>query len=261
VLNIPVVDQDDHFISLVSRYQTERNVFADVAVVLMVGGLGKRLHPLTENCPKPMLPVGGRPLLERIIGRFRDQGFRNFFLSINYLGHQIEEHFGTGAAFGVSIAYLREDMKLGTAGALSLLPSSVQGPMIVMNGDVITELDFRKLVDFHKRSGFAATMCTREHRTAIPFGVVEHDVSRFAGITEKPTIVHQINAGVYCVEADCARIVPQGKFYDMPDLFADLHEKGHGCGIYKISDHWVDIGNLQDYERANSMFANVPSDT
>ena len=254
IMQIPVVDADGVLLRLVSMTEPASEADSDIPIVLMAGGLGQRLRPLTDSCPKPMLPIAGRPLLERIIERFGVLGFNKFFISINYLGHQIEEHFGTGVRHDVNVSYLREVKKLGTAGALSLLPANIKGPIIVMNGDLITEFDFRQLVESHRNSGALATMCTREHRTSIPFGVVEHEGDQYQSTVEKPTLVHQINAGVYCISAEALEYVPAEEFYDMPQLFADLMKAEKPCAVHKISDLWYDIGTVQEYERAQRLF-------
>lgn len=253
LLQVPVVDRGGRVISLMLLADPRRDRMEDIPIVLMVGGMGKRLRPLTENCPKPMLEIAGRPLLERIIERFAEGGFRNFFLSINYLGHVIEEYFGSGERFDVSIEYLREDQRLGTGGALGLLPPEISGPIIVMNGDVLTDLDFRGLVDIHVDNEAAATMCIREHRTSMQFGVVEFEHERYVKTVEKPTLAHYINAGVYCVSASALDVVPRGRIYDMPEFFEDLVDQGRKCVVHKISASWLDIGSLKDFERANQM--------
>jgi dTDP-glucose pyrophosphorylase len=257
VKQMPVVSAEGRLLDLMMLSDPRKSPVTDVPVVLIVGGLGKRLRPLTEKCPKPMLKIGGRPILERIIGRFQEQGFRNFFLSVNYLGHMIEDHFGSGESFGVSIGYLREKKRLGTGGALSLLPDDVSGPAIVMNGDLITEVDFRHLVEKHQEAGAVATMCTREHRTTIPFGVVRSEEGRYVSTDEKPTLAHDINAGIYCLSEDAYRAIPKEEFYDMPTLFTDLAKAGHPCRVHRVDGLWVDIGTRTEFERAQRVFSDT----
>jgi NDP-sugar pyrophosphorylase family protein len=226
-----------------------------VPVVLMAGGLGRRLRPLTDTCPKPMLRLGGRPLLERIIERFIAQGFREFHISVNYLGHQIEEYFGNGERMGCSISYIRERRQLGTAGALSLLPAELEGPFVVMNGDLLTEVDFQALVKRHQDTGYAATMCVREHATTVPFGVVEMaEGGRYRAMVEKPTLVHHVNAGIYCLSREALYVVPNDRFYDMPSLFQDLDLQGRTCGVHVVGGLLLDIGTPVEFERAQDMF-------
>jgi dTDP-glucose pyrophosphorylase len=254
VLQVPIVDAGGVLKSVALLSDPRRHPLDEAPVVLMAGGVGSRLRPLTDNCPKPMLPIAGKPLLERILNTLRDQGFSTVYLSVNYLGHVIESYFGTGDSFGLEIAYLREDRPLGTAGALRLLPSDISSPVIVMNADILTDLDFRALLEHHTFSGNAATMCVREHRTTIPFGVVEHEDGRYIRTTEKPTLSHQINAGVYCLEAEVLNHVPAVASYDMPTLFEDLTAAGRRGGVYPIHDAWLDIGSPADYERAQMLF-------
>ncbi|MFC4724465.1 nucleotidyltransferase family protein [Glycocaulis abyssi] len=254
IRQMPVVDDNRQIVDLMMLADPRKNPDTDVPVVLIVGGLGKRLRPLTENCPKPMLKLGDRPILERTIERFHEQGFRNFFLSVNYLGHLIEDYFGTGEAFDVNIGYLREKKRLGTGGALSLIPEDVSGPIIVMNGDLITEVDFRFLLERHQETKSVATMCTREHRTTIPFGVVRSEDGRYLSTDEKPTLNHDINAGIYCLSEEAYRSTPKDEFYDMPTLFTDLVKAGHHCSVHRIDGLWLDIGTRTEFERAKRVF-------
>ena len=227
----------------------------DVPVVLMAGGLGRRLMPLTEDCPKPLLPLGDKPILEHIIERFKKQGFKRFYISVNYLGHMIEEYFGSGERLGVTISYLRENKRLGTGGALDLLPDNMDYPFLVMNGDLLIESDFRDLVSHHHSTEAAATMCVREYQTAIPFGVVQFEGSTYLGVDEKPTLKHHINTGVYCLSKAAVECVPHDEFYDMPTLFSDLSEKNIECSVHLIRDSWLDIGSMKEYTSAQKRFA------
>lgn len=254
IRQVPIVDKDQHVDGLFLLADPRTGTRQRAQIVLMAGGLGKRLRPLTENCPKPMLSIGGKPLLEGIISRFRDQGFKDFFISVNFLGHMIEEHFGAGDQLDVNISYLREDKQLGTAGALALLPEDAADTLIVMNGDLITELDFRMLIDAHEESGAVATMCIREHRTSIAFGVVESDGHKYINTVEKPTIVNHINAGIYCISKSALTTIPSDSFYDMPTLFSDLVKSEQPCAVFKVRDLWYDIGNATEYEEAKRVF-------
>lgn len=246
----PVVDQNRIIQGLVCLGDFSDLNEINVPVVLMAGGLGRRLMPLTAQCPKPLLPLGDKPILEHIIGRFVDQGFRRFFVSVNYLGHMIEEYFGSGHHLGVEISYLRETKRLGTGGALDLLPRNMDEPFIVMNGDLLTEVDFRELVRHHKSTGAVATMCVREHLTSIPFGVVQFEGSRYLGVQEKPTLKHHINAGIYCLSKEAREVVPSDSFYDMPTMFLDLAQRQLSCAVHVISDTWIDVGSPEQYELA-----------
>ncbi|MEO1040278.1 MAG: nucleotidyltransferase family protein [Pseudomonadota bacterium] len=257
LLHVPVVDEDGRPSHLWMRVATRGRSALDVPVVLMAGGEGRRLRPLTENTPKPLLNIGERPILEHILNRFRSAGFSNFFISINYLGHMIEEYFGDGSQFGVSIQYLRENEKLGTAGALSLLPNRAIDHVIVMNGDLLTDVDFNEILGTHVASRAGATMCVREHRTQVPFGVVNIDGSAFGGIVEKPTMTHFVNAGVYCLSREALNLVQPNTFFDMPELFEKLRGRGDPCAVHPISgSRWMDIGTPEQLTRARAMFEN-----
>jgi len=255
ILYAPVVDDEGYILDMVSFRGLPKGADKDIPIVLMAGGLGRRLMPLTENCPKPLLPLGDKPILEHIILRFKEQGFRRFYISINYLGHMIEDYFGTGDYLDVKISYLKETKRLGTGGALGLLPKNMTSPFIVMNGDLLTEMDFSTLLDTHESNKAAATMCIREYITSIPFGVVETDHQKYISTQEKPTLIHHINAGVYCLSSEALRYIPHNEFYDMPTLFADLTEEKKPCAVHLIHDTWIDVGSTKEYHTAQARFA------
>lgn len=220
------------------------------AVVIMAGGLGTRLHPLTQDVPKPMLKVGGKPILETIIQSFVDQGFVNFFISINFKAETISEYFGDGSQLGASITYLNEKTRLGTAGALSLLPKNISTPIIVMNGDLLTRISVDALLDFHERENAVATMVVREDHYQIPYGVVQVDGTQIIGVEEKPTQRNLVNAGIYVISERGLADIPDDTFYDMPTHFAKLSANGHRTAAFPLHEYWVDIGRLDDLERA-----------
>ena len=220
------------------------------AVVIMAGGLGTRLYPLTQDTPKPMLNVGGKPILETIIQSFIDQGYVNFFVSLNYKAEIISDYFGDGSRLGASIKYLHETTRLGTAGGLSLLPSSIDCPVIVMNGDLLTRISVDSLLDFHERENAIATMVVREDNYQIPFGVVEVDGTQIVGVTEKPTQRHLVNAGIYVISAKGLENIPADTYYDMPTHFTKLASDGHRTAAFPLHEYWVDIGRLDELERA-----------
>lgn len=219
-------------------------------VVLMVGGLGTRLRPLTDRCPKPMLPIGGKPILQKIIENFAEQGFRRFYLSVNYLAEQIQSHFGDGGDYGVEIRYLREDQRLGTAGALSLLTERPSDPLIVMNGDLLTRIRFDQLLKFHEEHDAAATMAVREYDFQVPYGVVNLDGVNISSIDEKPVHRFFVNAGIYALSPAALEHIPNETFFDMPTLFERLVEKGEIASAYPLREYWMDIGRLDELERA-----------
>ena len=256
VHHMPVVDRSGKVVNLRFLSDPRSGEFRDIPVVLMAGGEGRRLRPLTAETPKPLLELGSKPILEHILQRFLNQGFRRFYISVNYLGHLIEEYFGDGSNWDAAIEYLREDQQLGTAGALSLLPNRAGDPVIVMNGDLITDADFREIVHNHSETGAAATMCVREHRTSIPFGVVDSEGDMFKGAREKPTITQNINAGIYCLSERALNKIPSNEFYDMPSLFKDLSEAQEQCCVYRlVAVPWLDIGTPIELERARKSYA------
>lgn len=220
------------------------------AVVIMAGGLGTRLYPLTQDTPKPMLNVGGKPILETIIQSFIDQGYINFFVSLNYKAEMISEYFGDGSRLGASITYLHETTRLGTAGGLSLLPNNIDCPVIVMNGDLLTRISVDSLLDFHERENAIATMVVREDNYQIPFGVVEVNGTQIVGVTEKPTQRHLVNAGIYVISAKGLEDIPAETYYDMPTHFTKLASLGHRTAAFPLHEYWVDIGRLDELERA-----------
>jgi NDP-sugar pyrophosphorylase family protein len=229
----------------------------DNIVFLMAGGLGSRLKPLTANCPKPLLRVGGKPILESIVESFIEQGFKNFYISINYKGEMIEEYFGDGSDLGVQINYIREDKQLGTVGSLRLLSATNNQPIIVMNGDILTKVDFRNLLDFHLSQEADATLCIREYQLEVPYGVVSVERNRFRGIEEKPKEKFHINAGLYVINPELINYIPENAYFDMPELFKILAQKNHETAVYPIREYWMDIGHMEDYERANGEYREV----
>lgn len=219
-------------------------------MVIMAGGRGTRLLPHTENCPKPMLPVGGKPMLEHIIERAKADGFERFVLAIHYLGHMIEDYFGNGERLQVQIDYLREEKPLGTAGALSLLQASPQEPFLISNGDVLTDIRYGELLDFHCRHRAAATMAVQLHEWQHPFGVVKTNGVDIVGIEEKPITRSHINAGIYVLEPMALQVIPTGEHCDMPTLFSRLQEQAERTIVYPMHEPWLDVGRPSDLEKA-----------
>jgi len=220
-------------------------------VVLMAGGLGRRLRPLTEKCPKPLLEVGGKPILESILESFSRQGFKRFFISLNYRAELIREHFGSGESWGVQLEYLHESVPLGTAGALSLLPERPAAPIIVMNGDLLTSINFDSLLHFHAAHDAVATMAVHEYDFQVPYGVVRTDGVRIEGIEEKPVQKFFVNAGIYALSPEVLAHVPTDTFFNMPTLFERLISAGRTTAAYPLRESWIDIGGPEEYERAN----------
>ena len=255
--HLPILDTRGCVVDL-ARYSMPLEPERSTPVVIMAGGLGTRLRPLTDNTPKPLIPVGTKPVLETIIENFADQGFINIHLCLNYMGDKIREHFGNGGALGVNITYLQEDRRLGTAGALSLLPGHPSEPVIVMNGDLLTKIDFVRLLDFHNRQGFIATMAMREHRQQVPYGVLKIGEGYVVQeLVEKPVERYYVNAGIYILNPETLGHVPNQSFYDMPTLFNTLMNNGEKVGGFPLRDYWVDIGRLEDLEQASAEFAEM----
>ncbi len=226
-------------------------------VVLMAGGLGTRLRPLTEDCPKPLLEVGDKPILETILEGFIAHGFHRFYLSVNYKAGMIEDYFGNGEDWGVDISYVHEEKRLGTAGPLSLLPERPDETMIVMNGDLLTKLNYAHLLDFHREHGAVGTMCVREHETQVPYGVIETDDQYMKGIEEKPTEHYFVNAGIYVLEPETLELVPENEFFDMPDLFESLIEEGREATVFPVREYWQDVGRENDFRRVNRKYDEI----
>lgn len=252
--HVPVVDLNGRLIGLETLDDLILRENPDSWVVLMAGGLGTRLRPLTDTTPKPLLSVGGRPLLETIIENFANQGFSRIFLSVNYKAEMFEQHFGDGSRFGVNIQYIHEPDRRGTAGALSLLPYCPEHPLIVMNADLLTTLDFRQFLEFHRLHGSKATMGVREYSFQVPYGVVEADGVRLVSISEKPVNKFFISAGMYILEPQVLDRIPVGCFYDMPTLLQSLANDKQEVAVFPVREYWLDIGRLDDLERAQDEF-------
>lgn len=224
-------------------------------VVIMAGGLGSRMGDLTKQIPKPMLKVHGKPVLQRIIEHYTEHGFINFIISVNYKKEIIKDYFKDGADFGVTIEYVEETQRLGTAGALSLINKSLNEPFLVTNGDVLAQVNHEDLLSWHLEQESAASMCVREHRHKIQYGIVEFDEDKtISELREKPELVTYVNAGIYVISPEVMRFVPRNQFFDMPSLFEILIEKGYSTKAYMIDDYWIDIGLRDQYVQANKDF-------
>jgi dTDP-glucose pyrophosphorylase len=254
---IPIVDANGVLVGLERVEDLLRRKTKSNPVIIMAGGLGTRLGELTRSTPKPMLHVGNKPILLTIIENFAKHGFTNIILCVNYQSHVIEDYFQDGKGFGVDIRYIREDKRMGTAGALSLLQEKPSLPFFVMNGDILTNVNFENLLAFHVESKSPATMSVRLYDLEVPYGVVHIKDNRIGGISEKP--VHQffVNAGIYVLDPDCLDEIPKNRESDMPSLFQSLVDQGRKPATYLISEYWIDIGHKKDFETANGDFKNV----
>ena len=248
--HLPLVDDEGKIAGLATLDDFLGVVERDNWVVLMAGGLGSRLRPLTDSCPKPLLNIGGKPILENILEAFIEQGFRKFFISVNYRAEMIKEYFGSGEQWGAQIEYLHEPERLGTAGALSLLKEKPDAPVVVMNADLITKANFGAMLRFHEEHDSTATMAVREYDFQVPYGVVKVEGARILGIEEKPVQSFFVNAGIYILSAAALDSIPQQVFFDMPSLFQNLNGEGKKVSAYPLREYWLDIGRIEEYERA-----------
>jgi dTDP-glucose pyrophosphorylase len=255
---LPVVDEARHVVGLHLWDELMLPGQRSNLMVIMAGGQGSRLRPHTENCPKPLLPVGDKPMLEHIIERARADGFRRFVLAIHYLGHMIENHFGDGSRWQVQIDYLREESPLGTAGAIGLLNPRPEAPFVVSNGDVLTDIRYGELLDFHCRHGAAATMAVRLHEWQHPFGVVRTKGVDIIGFEEKPVSRSHINAGIYVLEPAALDQLAMGEHCDMPTLFGRLQDKSARTIVYPMHEPWLDVGRVDDYKAAQENVRGQP---
>lgn len=251
---LPIVDDCGTLISLWSYKSMAGKSDLDIPVLFMAGGLGSRLGELTKNCPKPMLRLDGRPILEITLNKFKDHGFHNFFISLNYQAEVIENYFGNGAQWGVSIKYIKETKRLGTAGPLSLLPPLKQ-PIIVMNGDILTQINPRLLLAQHLVREAEATMVVKSHNVHIPYGVIQRNVDgHVISLEEKPALNIDVSAGINIFSPNTVKEIPHNVFYDITDLFADLLRRKITIHAYKTEAYWLDIGRLEDYQKADYDF-------
>jgi dTDP-glucose pyrophosphorylase len=259
IQQIPVVNECRHVVGLHLWDEITSPPERSNLMVIMAGGMGTRLRPHTENCPKPLLHVAGKPMLEHIIERAKLEGFSHFVLAVHYLGYMIEDHFGNGESMGVQIDYLREQSPLGTAGAIGLLNPRPVDAFVVTNGDVITDIRYGELLDFHIRHDAIATMAVRVHEWQHPFGVVQTEGVEIVGFDEKPIARSHINAGVYALDPDALNVLSEGSHCDMPTLFERLQAKAKRTVAYPMHEPWLDVGRPDDLQSANGQLANKTS--
>ena len=249
ILHLPLVDAEQRVVALVKLEDFVSHQVPMPQAVIMAGGAGSRLSPLTDDLPKPMLPMGDRPLIELIIRQLRQVGINHVNLTTHYKKDSIAKYFGDGRDFGVDIRYVEEDRPLGTAGALSRLIEA-DGPLLVINGDILTGVDFRAMVDFHREQQADMTIGVCPHEVPIPYGVVETQGVTVVSISEKPVMRYLINAGMYLLEPQVRRYIPIDQHYDMPDLIAQLVADGQRVVSFPVREYWLDIGQAEDYQQA-----------
>jgi len=256
VYQLPVVDAERRVVGLHLWGEILAPSSRENPMVIMAGGRGTRLRPHTENCPKPMLELHGKPMLEHIIERAKGDGFVNFFVSIQYLGSMIEDYFRNGQDWGVNIEYIREEIPLGTAGALSLMSPRTTMPFIVTNGDVMTDVHYSEILDFHIRHHASATMAVRQHEQQNPFGVVNTNGVEIVGFEEKPVYRSHINAGIYALNPECLDALSPGEYCDMPALFMRVQERNGYTIVYPMHEPWLDVGRPDDLALARGSHSN-----
>jgi dTDP-glucose pyrophosphorylase len=250
VRQVPLVDEAGRVVDIALLNELVKEYELPLRAVVMAGGYGTRLRPLTDELPKPMLRVGDRPLLELIVEQLRHAGIRQVNLATHYKGDVISEYFKNGENFGVDIRYVKEDQPLGTAGALSLI-EQMDEPLLVMNGDILTRVDFRALLNFHREHSAELTIGVRHYEFRVPYGVIETNGVEVTGISEKPLVRQFINAGIYLLNPSVLRLIPNGQAYDIPDLIARLLEEKRTVVCFPIREYWLDIGKSDHYDQAN----------
>jgi dTDP-glucose pyrophosphorylase len=253
VRQVPLVDPQKRVMDLVTMDELLPDQTLPVQAVIMAGGLGERLRPLTEHIPKPMLPLGERPLLELLVEQLSKAGVRRVNITTQHKSEVIEQHFGNGQDFGVDIQYVKEDSPLGTAGALGMLNPSEE-PLLVVNGDIFTRIDFRAMVDFHNQNQATMTVAVRDFEVEVPFGVIKTSGIEVVKISEKPVIRSLISAGIYLVNPNACALLPKGEPYDMPQLIDRIIQENEKVVSFHIREYWQDIGKLEDYEKARVDF-------
>lgn len=253
LLQLPLVDNEGKLVGLANLHDLLNNHRHDNPVFLMAGGFGTRLRPLTNNCPKPMLKVGDKPILEQILLNFVEAGFHRFYVSTHYMPEVIRDYFGNGEQWGVSIEYVHEDEPLGTGGALGLLPhDEIDQPLFMMNGDLLTSLNLHSFLEFHEKHSGIATMCVREYEHQVPYGVITSEGTKVKSMVEKPIHRFFVNAGIYLLDPALVKSVKPGTRIDMPTLLEQKIEVGEAVNMFPIHEYWLDIGRMDDYNRANT---------
>ena len=251
---IPVIDKKRNLINVFFSDTIETPFQYDNPVIIMAGGFGKRLMPITKNCPKPLLPVLGKPVLEHIITKLKNEGFNNIYISTHYLANMIKDYFGDGKNFGVSIKYIDEKIPLGTAGCLSKFEPKNEKDFIVCNGDVLTDIPFAQLLEYHIENKSTATMAVREYFWKHPFGVIKTKGFNIKSITEKPIEKTYVNAGIYVFKNKIKNIIQKDKKIEMPEFFRILKRKKYNTIVFPMFENWLDIGDTKEYERAQKKY-------
>ena len=245
---VPIIDADSRLINLIDLSKQQSVI--PVTAIIMAGGRGKRLSPLTDNIPKPLLKIANKYLIEHVILYLKKFGIKEIIISVNYLGDMIKNEIGNGAKYGVSISYINENHPMGTAGSIALIDKFNSGSYLITNSDVITDINMLKMYKLHLENNSDLTVATNEYRVSIPFGVFDMDNNRIISSVEKPTKSYKTNAGIYLVKADELKKIPK-TFYNMTDVINDVIDKKGIISSYDIEGLWIDIGRPDDFEKAN----------
>lgn len=257
ISQIPILNNQRQVVEIILSKALLESFKKENYVVLMAGGLGTRLGSLTADCPKPMLKIGDKPILETVLENLKEHGFQKFHISVNYKAEVIEDYFQDGSRFGVQINYLREKERMGTAGSLSLI-KDINSPVLVMNGDVLTKVNFSQFLDNHEKNNYKASMCVRKYDLQVPFGVVNVDHNHIVGLEEKPTQSFFVNAGIYLLNPEVINYVPSETYFDMPTLFNLLISRhAQSAGVFPIHEYWLDVGRKDDFNKAQFDFKKV----
>ena len=254
ISQIPIISDDNEFIGLEISEDLLPNSNTNPlphSALLMAGGRGIRLSPLTDDCPKPLLPINGKPILEIILNQCIHAGITDFYISVHYLSQMIKNYFGDGSKWGVKIQYLEEKFPLGTAGSLKLLPHDLDNPILVINGDVLNKTNYEDLFTYHLRNNADITICAREHIITSPYGVIEVDGIKFKSIVEKPSFRQLVNAGIYVVNPKNLDLIEPNKYLDMPDFIGFCHAQNKNLIVYPVHEYWLDIGKPESLEKAH----------
>jgi len=253
LLQLPLVDAEKRVVGLANLHDILNKHRHDNPVFLMAGGFGTRLRPLTNNCPKPMLKVGDKPILEQILLNFVEAGFHRFYISTHYMPEVIRDHFGNGEKWGISIQYVHEEEPLGTGGALGLLPhDEIDQPLFMMNGDLLTSLNLHSFLEFHQAHNGVATMCVREYEHQVPYGVITSEGTQIKSMVEKPVHRFFVNAGIYLLDPALVKSVEPGTRIDMPTLLEGQIDGGNAVNMFPIHEYWLDIGRMDDFHKAQT---------
>ena len=260
IMTLPIIDSKNKLIDIIHLKELskindlpyKKNIFS--FAVIMAGGEGKRLRPLTNNLPKPMIEIDGIPLLERQVNKLSEIGVKKIYISINYLSEIIENHFKDGSKYGVQIFYLKESQKLGTAGSLSLLPEKPESSILVMNGDVLTSSNFRNLFEFHNANNASMTVSAIDFKITVPYGVIREENGFIKKLEEKPSQRFFCNAGIYAISPSAIKLISKNNFFDMTDLIELCISKKLPVGVFPIHEYWSDIGTPNDLEKARNFF-------